>query len=235
MPNHPNSLSIPAVLISLALTTPMTAQGIQDIATPKQIDASLPNVLLIGDSISIGYTKAVREALRGEANVFRPPTNCGPTSKGVAELDAWLGDRNWAVIHFNFGLHDLKFMGKDGTNLADPEDPASSRQIPPQEYVANLTKIVDRLESTGAALIWRETSPVPPGSKGRIAGDAVFYNQLAREVIASAGDIDTDPMHDYASQSELAALQRAANVHYTTEGSQKLGEKVASAIRKRLP
>ncbi|MEC8895625.1 MAG: hypothetical protein VX675_04820, partial [Planctomycetota bacterium] len=42
----------------------------------------LPRVLLIGDSISIGYTVGVRELLSGKANVHRPLTNCGPTTKG---------------------------------------------------------------------------------------------------------------------------------------------------------
>ncbi|HEX5104900.1 MAG TPA: SGNH/GDSL hydrolase family protein, partial [Pirellulaceae bacterium] len=45
--------------------------------------AGLPRVLLIGDSISIGYTVAVREELKGKANVHRPATNCGPTTRGV--------------------------------------------------------------------------------------------------------------------------------------------------------
>ena len=79
----------------------------------------LPRVLLIGDSISIGYTVPVRELLEGKANVHRPLTNCGPTSKGVAEIEEWLGDGKWDVIHFNWGLHDLKYMGPKGQNLAD--------------------------------------------------------------------------------------------------------------------
>jgi hypothetical protein len=41
-------------------------------------DPALPRVLLIGDSISIGYTVAVRDRLKGRANVHRPTTNCGP-------------------------------------------------------------------------------------------------------------------------------------------------------------
>ena len=43
----------------------------------------LPRVLLIGDSISIGYTISVRKLLADKANVHRPPTNCGPTIGGI--------------------------------------------------------------------------------------------------------------------------------------------------------
>jgi len=234
------SLTVIVVLFSLACLViaghpSAMAQSVRELAKPTEIDAKLPHVLLIGDSISIGYTAAVRDELAGVANVFRPPTNCGPTTNGVENLKDWLGDRRWAVIHFNFGLHDLKYMSPDGKNLADPDDPANSKQVPPAEYVQNLTRIVDELKKTDAKLIWRQTTPVPPGSKGRIADDAVFYNQLAAEVIDAAGDITTDPMHDYAGKPPIAGLQRAANVHYTPEGSKKLAQRVAAAIRQSLP
>ena len=43
-------------------------------ANPKD-NPLLPNVLLIGDSISISYTVDVRKLLKGKADVFRIPTN----------------------------------------------------------------------------------------------------------------------------------------------------------------
>ncbi len=58
---------------------------------PEKIDPSLPNVLMLGDSISIGYMLDVRKELEGEANVFRPATNCGPTTNGIAGIEDWLG------------------------------------------------------------------------------------------------------------------------------------------------
>src|SRR5262249_4795155 len=75
---------------------------------PVKDDPALPRVLLIGDSISIGYTVPARKLLQGKANVHRIPENGGPTSNGSAKLDKWLGDGKWDVIHFNWGLHDLK-------------------------------------------------------------------------------------------------------------------------------
>jgi len=71
-----------------------------------QDDPKLPRVLLIGDSVSRGYTQAVRRALAGKANVHRAPANCGPTATGLKKMDVWLGDGKWDVIHFNFGIHD---------------------------------------------------------------------------------------------------------------------------------
>src|SRR3954471_24515888 len=72
--------------------------------------AGLPRVLLIGDSISIGYTEPVRMLLSGTANVHRIPTNGATTANGVENLDSWVGTKHWDVIHFNFGLHDLRYM-----------------------------------------------------------------------------------------------------------------------------
>tara|TARA_R110002049_G_scaffold4601_4_gene31842 strand:- start:69684 stop:70376 length:693 start_codon:yes stop_codon:yes gene_type:complete len=199
--------------------------------TLPTITDGLPNVLLIGDSISIGYTMMVREGLSGEANVFRPLVNCGPTTTGVKSIDQWIGDRKWDVIHFNFGLHDLKYMGPNGENLADPKAETSHPQVPIDEYVANLREIAKRLKKTGATVIWRETTPVPEGAKGRIVGDSKKYNAAAAKVMQELGGIETDPMFQYALDE---AEQLPANVHYTKEGSQTLANHVIVAIRKAL-
>ncbi|TWU58697.1 hypothetical protein Poly51_14760 [Rubripirellula tenax] len=196
---------------------------------PPEVDASLPNVLLIGDSISIGYMLDARKQLAGEANVWRPATNCGPTTTGLKSLETWIGDTEWDVIHFNFGLHDLKFMGPKGQNLADPTDPTSAPQVPIDEYAKNLRKIAERLKATGATVIWRETTPVPDGAKGRVPGDSKRYNEVAAKVMAEIGGIETDPMYEVAVS--IANLQNKADVHYKPEGSAKLGEQVAKTVR----
>ena len=92
----------------------------------------LPRVLLIGDSISIGYTLPTRALLKGKVNLHRIPTNGGPTIKGLEQIDAWLGKKKWDVIHFNWGLHDLKYMGPNGENLF-PREKGGKVQVPIQE------------------------------------------------------------------------------------------------------
>ena len=192
----------------------------------------LPRVLLIGDSISIGYTVPVREMLEGTANVHRPLTNCGPTTKGLAEIDNWLGDGGWDVIHFNWGLHDLKYMGPNGENLADPSAANSHQQVPPEEYEANLKKLVARLKQTGSRLIWRSTTPVPEGAKGRVVGDAKKYNEIAARIM-SENNIPTDDQYEFAI-GRLGKIQKKADVHFTPEGSRQLAAQAVAAIRKEL-
>ncbi len=189
-------------------------------------------MLLIGDSISIGYTIGVREALDGTANVWRPPVNCGPTTRGVDQLTQWLGDTKWSVIHFNFGLHDLKYMGKKGQNLADPNDAESAPQVPIDQYAENLKQIAEALMATGATIIWRETTPVPEGARGRVPADVARYNAVAAEVMRQVGGIQTDPMFQFAT--EQSSLQKKADVHYTDAGSAALAGHVADQIRAAL-
>ncbi|MGB0581319.1 MAG: SGNH/GDSL hydrolase family protein [Limisphaerales bacterium] len=194
-------------------------------------DPKLPRVLIIGDSISIGYTVPTRSELKGKANLHRPLTNCGPTTKGVQEIDKWLGDGKWDVIHFNWGLHDLKYMGPNGENLY-PNEKGGKRQVPPDAYAANLEKLVKRLKKTGAKLIWRNTTPCPPGAKGRYVGDSVLYNKIAAKLMDKHGI----PTHDLytISMNRMKELMKTANVHYTAEGSKVLGQDVARVILKAL-
>ncbi len=192
-------------------------------------DPSLPRVLIIGDSISIGYTPALRELMKGEANIHRIPANGGPTTRGVANIDSWLRDGNWDVIHFNWGLHDLVYMDKDGKRT---EAGVGQHQVPIEEYEENLRKLVKRLKQTDAALIWRNTTPVPKDSRGRIEGEEKPYNEVAAKIMAENG-IPTDDHHTYVMQ-HMAEVQKPNDVHFTTEGSARLAELAAKAIRQEL-
>ncbi len=192
----------------------------------------LPRVLLIGDSISIGYTVPVRKLMDGKANVHRPLTNCGPTSKGVAEIEKWLGDGKWDVIHFNWGLHDLKYMGPGGKNLADPKARDSFQQVPPDQYEANLKLLVARLKKTGAKLIWRTTTPVPKGCAGRVVGDSAKYNAIAKKIM-DENSVAIDDQYAFC-MTRLDKIQRPANVHFTAEGSMQLAKQAVAAIEAAL-
>lgn len=199
-------------------------------ATSHEDDPHLPRVLLIGDSISIGYTPFVHELLAKQANVHHPSDNCGPTIRGIEKLDRWLGDKPWDVIHFNFGLHDMKYVApEDG----DPNTPNGHQQVPLPQYEANLRKLVARLKKTGATLIWCTTTPVPPeGTNNRVADDVVQYNQAALRVMQE-NDIAVNDLYAFA-KPRLSEIQKPRNVHYTEAGYRKLAGQVAIAIEAAL-
>ena len=178
-----------------------------------QDDPKLPRVLLIGDSVSRGYTQAVRKALVGKANVHRAPENCGPTANGLKKLDMWLGDGHWNVIHFNFGIHD--------------------RATPIADYTQRLEQLIERMQKTGAKLVWCSTTPIPDdAAKKQSAASIVERNQAAAEVMKKHG-IATDDLFT-AITPHLAEMQNPNDVHFNAAGYNFLGQQVAHSIEAAL-
>jgi hypothetical protein len=202
-------------------------------AEPDTIDESLPNVLILGDSISIAYTVLVREALAGKANVFRPNANCGSTVAGIENLSKWLGKRKWDVIHFNWGLHDLCYRHPDAKNQGNRDKVKGTQSVSPQAYERNLEELVTRLEATGAGLVWASTTVVPEGEVGRHVGDEVKYNDIAARIMAKHG-IPIDDLHAVSKGFERKHFSGPGNVHFNKEGSQKLAENVVKAVETAL-
>jgi lysophospholipase L1-like esterase len=182
----------------------------------------LPRVLLIGDSISIGYTLPVRALLADTANVHRVPRNGGDTLIGLANLDQWLDGGKWDVIHVNFGLHDAKLTA------------AGAPAVDLKSYTQNVRTILDRLKSTGARVIWATTTPVPAhvDNPPRQWASITDYNDAALRVARDEG-VAIDDLYDVALPRE-AELQRPSNVHYFPAGYAVLAQAVAGSIRGQL-
>jgi len=179
-----------------------------------QDDPKLPRVLLIGDSVSRGYTLPTRKALVGVANVHRAPANCGPTASGLKNLDVWLGDGKWDLIHFNFGIHD--------------------RGTPLKDYSARLEQIAERLQKTGAKVIWATTTPIPDVPAQKQTAASIVERNAAALAIMQRRQIPVDDLFA-AITPQLAKLQNPNDVHFTAEGYDFLGGQVAVAIRQALP
>lgn len=184
--------------------------------------AGLPRVLLIGDSISMGYTLPVQELLKGKANVLRIPANGGPTTRGLANIDKWLGEQKWDLIHFNWGIHDLKNME------------GGKHQVEPGDYETNLRQLVERLQKTGAILVWASTTPIPapPLIPDRTFGDETEYNAIAARVMKERGVFIND-LHAWILP-RFDELHKKQDLHYGEAGSDLLAEKVAAEIEKQL-
>jgi len=196
---------------------------------PVEDVAGLPRVLLIGDSISMGYTPPVRDLLKGKATVHHPPANCGDTGRGLSSLNEWLGEKKWDVIHFNFGLHDLKYLNAKGQYVS----PDQGKQVTPvAQYEENLRQLVGRLKKTGAKIIWCSTTQVPAGSLGRVKDAEIAYNAAAAKVAGESG-IAVDDLWALA-EPRLSEMQLPHNVHFTPEGYKVLAKAVAASIERAL-
>jgi len=219
----------------LTLITSLIITG--DFPLAAEEDSSKPRVLILGDSISIGYTPYVQKTLKKEAFVTRPlgPTgkfiNCAGTNNGIKHINRWLNSQggNWDVIHFNFGLHDLKRVHpKTGKNSNNPDDP---HQASPEKYEKQLREIVGKLKQTGAKLIFATTTPVPPGGvkPHRDVNAPEQYNEIAKRIMQDNG-VEINDLFTLAN-SKLKEIQRPVNVHFTPEGSEILAGQVVKEIQ----
>ncbi|MGK0155278.1 MAG: N-sulfoglucosamine sulfohydrolase [Neolewinella sp.] len=193
-------------------------------------NATKHRVLILGDSISMGYTPIVKKLMKKDTLVMRPKENCAGTTKGVANIDRWLQIEGgkFDVIWFNFGLHDLKHVQPSGKNSNNPEH---LRQAEPEVYEKHLRTIVAKLKATGAALIFATTTPIPAGGvrPHRALEDPERYNDIARSICKENG-IEVHDLYALALRHQKT-IQPRVDVHFTKEGSALLGKHVAEALR----
>jgi hypothetical protein len=198
-------------------------------------ESGKPRVLLLGDSISIGYTIAVRKELQGKALVFRPPVNCQDTGYGLANLKKWMGTNAWDVIHFNWGIWDTHLLDAKG-NLVHTADETKApgplhQRYTPEQYAANLEKIVALLRATGARLIWASSTPIM-SRKGDRFNDIARLNAAAAQVMQKE-KVEVNDLHSFVLP-HVKNWQSPDQVHFNAAGNVKLGERVGAFIRRAL-
>lgn len=209
---------------------PPPAVKVDPAYAPITDDPKLPRVLVIGDSVSVGYTLALRKELAGTANLHRPPVNCGSTKTGLRDLDKWLGEGRWDVIHFNWGLHDLGYRftedsNKDANGKYARPDNGGHQHVPPVEYEKNLRALVSRLKLTGAKLVFATTTPVPADLNSYVKASELPYNEIAKKVMRETG-VTVNDLWGFATPL-LDILQIPGNPHFTNKGSLALAREAA--------
>ena len=197
----------------------------QPFANPQD-DRGKPRVLVIGDSISIGYTTRVRRLLVDQASVHRPATNCRWSAYGAEHIDEWLGDGHWDVIHFNFGLWDWYGWSQDV-------------KATPATYASSLDSIVRQMKKTNATIIFGVTTPpcIGPENKVRLVISPERAEEFNRAAVAVMQRHNVQINDLYAALADRREeLQKGENdVHYTEAGRDVLAQLVASAIQQSLP
>lgn len=202
----------------------------------------VPKVFLYGDSISIAYTQVVREQLKNKATVFRFYRNGGPSQSlipGMERMSRTMFEPHlpggwnfeWDVIHFNVGLHDLKYL-KD--EKLDKENGKQVSSI--NDYKIKLAGICDYLlaKFPNTKLIFATTTPVPEGAAGRIAGDSVRYNKAALQVLGNYPSITLNDLYNYTLPEHEKWAKKPGDVHYNNLGVTKQGKEVARIIEEKL-
>lgn len=194
----------------------------------------LPKVVLIGDSIRLGYAPTVVKKLEGKAMVVHSPMNGGDSARVLANLKDWAISEQPDVVHFNCGIHDTKKDRKTG-----------KFQVPPEQYRANLRKIVETLRrETKATVIFATTTPIiddRAAGKRKSAGydlldaSTLEYNRIATQVMKELNVPVNDLRAACGERETLGTLMSDDGVHFTSEGRTQLGIAVADFVAKHVP
>lgn len=201
------------------------AADAQDVERPQMV-RRMKTVVLIGDSIRMGYENTVRQTLRGLAEVRSPEDNGGDSNKVLCHLGEWATALRPHVVHVNCGLHDLK-----------TEFGQTRRAVPLDQYRRNVKRILSLLKAeTDAVVLWASTTPVNETLHhrnkpfDRFERDVTAYNSAAAKV---AGELDV-PINDLYSCIDRIGPDRYLTpdgVHFTQEGYDLLGAAVAGFIK----
>lgn len=183
---------------------------------PSHVDAKLPNVLLVGDSITRNYFPEVQRQLANAANVYLFATSASigdPRFPLQLEAFASMQSVTFQAVHFNNGMHGWTYSEEEYKG-AFPSSLQALHAIAP-----------------GASLIWATITPVkaetsPGPTNTRI--DA--RNSIALAFIAKAG-ISVDDQHELMTHH---ADQYEDNVHFNPSGAAIQGRQVAQFVRAAL-
>ena len=183
---------------------------------PAHADAKLPNVLLLGDSITRAYFPEVQKQLTGVANVYliASSTSVGDPrlSRQIEEFSAAEGVQ-FSVVHFNNGMHGWAYSE------------AEYREAFPS-FVSEIRTIAPK-----AALIWATSTPVKKETEpGPTNARVDARNGIAQTLVKPAG-IVIDDQHGLMVQH--ADLYQDS-VHFNDAGAAMQGKQAAEVIRGEL-
>lgn len=209
----------------------------------------LPNVLLLGDSISMGYTPRVRDQLAGRANVTRPRCNCGPSQFYLREKNGmrdWTAaQRKWDAIVVGFCCWDYCYMKGKSDEVGQYWDHSQLSDIPPLqkgtairdrgyrvrtpilEYMENTHRILAFLKEKSDCVIFALGTPATAYTDDR-CGLARVYNEVAAQVCREMGVRTVD----LYSVAERHYDKLKDGVHFTREGSDLLAKAIVEQLEK---
>jgi len=183
---------------------------------PPHPVSQLPNVLLLGDSITQNYFPQVTKDLDGVANVYLMASS---TSVGDPRLPAQIAEFSamehvpFRIVHFNNGMHGWGYT-------------ETQFQSAFPAFLSALHAV-----SGHGRLIWATITPIKtPAPSGATNARIDARNAIAKALV-DAEKIPVDDQH--ALMSGHQDLYQDA-VHFNQTGSQLMGDQVAAIIRQAL-
>lgn len=192
----------------------------------------MKKVLLLGDSIRMGYDDYVKELLKEECEVYYDAEDNGRfSSYTLWQMNQFFKHfGHFDVVHWNNGYWDMNI-----------EAPMTTAMHPVEEYVHYLHRILDEIRRNGAVPVFATTTPIlSAGQAADISGtgaDSINYNndwvveyneaacRVMQEEKVRVNDLYTvcleDP-HYYKCEDLL---------HLTEEGYRRCAEQIAKVVR----
>ena len=210
-------------------------------------------ILLLGDSIRMGYCKYVQAYFaENGTDVFFPPDNGRFAQYTLRELQEWKGflklqDSDIDVVHWNNGLWDVAHLGvgsgNEASGISDQMSIGNTRfnyeiepLTPPEFYGYLLKRISDRIFRLfpSAKQIFALTTPVQealaPQTLYRFNKEIRQYNKIAVDVLGKQG-IAINDLYTFA-ENNLLNLYRDW-VHFNEEGSKMLALEIYNFLQER--
>jgi len=186
----------------------------------------MPLLILIGDSIRMGYQSFVQEELEEEFEIFAPKENGGTSANILAHLNEWIINLSPDIVHLNCGLHDIK-----------REFDAEENNINIEQYSKNVELILrEILDKTNAKVIFALTTPVNEkwhhARKGfdRFEDDVKAYNHEAIQISRKLS-VEINDLYNVVMEAGRDEILQNDGVHFTEEGSKILARAVVKAVR----
>lgn len=194
----------------------------------------MKKVLLLGDSIRMGYDHYVKELLEGTCEVYYDEQDNGR----FAAYTLWQANQffrkygKFDVVHWNNGYWDMNI-----------EAPMAEPMHPVDEYVHFLKRIIAEIRRNGAEIIFATTTPIldngasldntGTGTSITYSNDWVIqYNDAAKKLMAEEGIAVNDL---YTLMHRDPNFYKCGDgLHLTEEGSRVCAEQAARMIAEKL-
>jgi lysophospholipase L1-like esterase len=183
-------------------------------------------VVLIGDSIRMGYQPLVTKKLEGRAEVWGPAQNSRHSLWALDHFPEWVANQKPDLVHVNFGIHDASIQ-TDGEH-----------QVLLDQYRLCLKRFIARVKALGnARMIWATTTPLFASEEGvpmarwkKIATAEIDrYNAAALEIVNAEG-LRVNDLHEAIMKNGVAKCLAPDGCHMTAFGNEVLSDAVVGVL-----
>lgn len=194
----------------------------------------MKKVLLLGDSIRMGYQRFVKEELEGECEVIFSPENGRFAAFTMWQVNQMFKHNEGIdLVHWNNGYWDMNV-----------EAPMQEAMHPIEEYLYYLRRIAKYIKAQGAKVVFATTVPIlKSGSAPDLTGTegsirfsnewAIKYNDAAKILMKELG-IPINDLYELCYDESKNHYKCEDRLHLSEEGSRRCAKRIAEVIREQL-